>query len=276
MRRLLSANFARLRKNRLFWVAAALLAALSAFTMAMNVSTAWAWEEYGEKLYFDECYFMLSPFIGLFITVTAVLFLSVDYGDGTIRNKITAGHTRAEIYSANLLTCVFISAVFDAVWLAFGLVGLPFMECGRGLGEILLYALVTLLFSVTAGAVAALVGMLISGRAGSAVTALLLFLGLLMLSSAIVIQLGEPETVQYMTMTENGMEMVGPIANPQYIGGALRVALELVVNALPSGQAVMLSNMELAHPVLAVSLSVFLTAVVSACGMFAFGRKDIR
>lgn len=276
MSRLLSANFARLKKNKLFWAALALIAAISAFAMIMNISQLKEWEAYGKKLYFDSCYFVLSPFIGLFITVTIVFFLGVDYSDGTIRNKITAGHTRAEIYSANLITCIFVSTLFDVVWLAFGLVGLPFMECEQGIGQILIYVLITLLFSISTGAIAALVGMLISSKAISATTAILLFFGLLMVSSYIILQLDEPEMYSYMEMTADGAQMVGPVKNPQYIGGALRVVLECIVNTLPSGQAIMLSNMALQHTVFDIVLSVFLSVVVSAIGLIIFNRKDIK
>ena len=276
MGRLLSANFARLKKNNLLWVALVFMAAISVFTMIMNISQSKEWETYGEKLYFDSCYFLLSPFIGLFITVTIVFFLGVDYSDGTIRNKITAGHKRVEIYSANLITCVFVSTLFDVVWLAFGLIGLPFMECEQGIGEILIYVLITLLFSISTGAIAALVGMLISNKAGSTTTAILLFFGLLIVSSYIILQLDEPEMYSYMAMTNEGTQIVGPIKNPQYIGGALRVVLECIVNTLPSGQAVMLSNMALQHTVFDIVVSVFLTVIVSAIGIIAFNKKDIK
>ena len=77
-------------KNMLFWVALVLMAAISLFTMTMYIFQSKEWAIYGEELYFDSCYFVLSPFIGLFITVVIVFFLGVDYSDGTIRNKITS------------------------------------------------------------------------------------------------------------------------------------------------------------------------------------------
>lgn len=276
MSRLLSANFSRLGKNKLFLFALALMAALSVFTMVQYVLEADKAEAYGYSIYFDECYFIMAPFIGLFITVVAIFFLSTDYGDGTIRNKITAGHTRAEIYSANLITCVFISALFDVVWLVFGLVGLPFMECSQGIGQMLLYALVTLLFNISAAAIVTLVGMLISNKAISVTVSILLFFGLLMVLSYIIIALDEPEMYGYMEMTADGMQMVGPVENPQYISGALRVVFECIANTLPYGQAIMLSNMALEHIVFNIAASVFLMVIVSAIGIIAFNKKDIK
>ena len=121
-----------------------------------------------------------------------------------------------------------------------------------------------------------MIGMLISNKAISVTTAILQFFGLLMVTSYIILQLDEPEMIQYMQMTDEGMQMVGPVTNPQYIGGALRVVLECVVNTLPSGQAVMLSNMELEHTVFDIVVSAFLTVIVSAIGLLIFNKKDIR
>ncbi|MDE6031024.1 MAG: ABC transporter permease, partial [Oscillospiraceae bacterium] len=257
MSRLLSANFARLGKNRLFWVALALTAALSVYVAIQYILLTEEWNAAGETLHFETGYFTLAPFIGLPITLVIIFFLGTDYSDGTIRNKITAGHTRTEIYCANLITCVFISSLIDIVWLVFGLIGLPFMECGQGIGQMLLYASVSLLFSISTGAIVALVGMLISGRAGAVAISVILYFGFLIDASPIIMRLDEPEMHSYMEMTAEGMQIVGPIANPQYVGGTLRVVYEFIVNTLAAGQAIMLSNLELEHPVFDLVVSAF-------------------
>ncbi len=276
MSRLLSANFARLKKSSLFWVALALSAALSVFIMAQRIMTVDEWRKYGAELHFESCFFEATPFVGLAITVVIIFFLGTDYSDGTIRNKITAGHTRVEIYSANLLTAIFIGVLLDAVWLVFGLIGLPFMECGLSIGQMLLYVLVTLLFSISTGALVALAGMLISSKAGSSTVSIMMFFGFLIAASMIIIRLDEPEMHSYMEMTAEGMQMVGPVANPQYVGGALRVVYECIANTLPAGQAIMLSNMELEHPVFDIVISAFLSLFVSAVGLMIFNKKDIK
>lgn len=276
MSRLLSANLMRLRKNKLFWASLVVIAALSLFIMVQYVLRAKEWEEYGETLYFESAYFTAVPFIGLIITVTVIFFLGTEYGDGTIRNKLIAGNTRTEVYSANLLTAVFVGVLLDAVWLVCGLIGLPFMECGTGIGEMLLYAAVTLLFSISTGALVTLTGMLISNKAGSSTVSILLFFGLLIFASYLITRLDEPEMYSYMEMTAEGMQMVGPIENPSYVGGAQRVVYECIANTLPSGQAIMLSNMALEHPVFDIAVSAFLSLIVSAAGLMIFNKKDIK
>lgn len=276
MSRLLSANFARLGKNRLFRVAITFTAALSVFVITQYIFLAEDWREAGETLHFENGYFTLGPIIGLPITLVIIFFLGAEYSDGTIRNKIIAGYTRAEIYLANLITCAFISSLIDMVWLVCGLIGLPFMECGRGTGQMLLYAAVTLLFSVSAGATASLIGMLNSRKSFAVAISVTLFFGFLCIASYLILRLDEPEMYSYAEMTAEGMQLMGPIENPSYVGGAQRVVYECIANTLPSGQAIMLSNMQLEHPVFDIAVSAFLSVTVSAIGIVAFNKKDIK
>ncbi|MDE7194891.1 MAG: ABC transporter permease subunit, partial [Oscillospiraceae bacterium] len=246
------------------------------FVMVQYALMANEWEEYGETLYFESVYFTAVPFVELFITVMIIFFLGTEYGDGTIRNKLIAGNTRTDIYSANLLTAVFVSVLLDAVFLVCGLIGLPFMECGAGFGKMLLYSAVTLFFSISTGAIVTLVGMLVTNKAGSSTISILLFFGLLIFASFLITRLNEPEMHSYMEMTSEGLQLVGPIVNPSYVGGAQRVVYECITNTLPSGQAIMLSNMELEHPVFDIAVSAFLSAAVSAAGLMIFNKKDIK
>lgn len=276
MSRLLSANFVRLRKNKLFWVAITFTAALSVFVIIQYILLVEDWREAGETLHFESGYFTLGAIIGLPITLVIIFFLGTDYSDRTIRNKIIAGHTRAGIYLANLITCVFISLLIDIVWLACGLIGLPFMECGQEAGQMLLYVAVTLLFSVSTGAIASLIGMLNSHKSFAVAISVTLFFGFLLFASYLILRLDEPEMCSYMDMTAEGMQMVGPIENPSYVGGAQRVVYECIANTLPSGQAIMLSNMALEHPVFDIAVSAFLSLIVSAAGLMIFNKKDIK
>ena len=55
------------------------------------------------------------------------LFLSVEYAEGTIRNKLTVGHTRREVYLSSFLT-VFAACVCMALaWLVGSLAGVPLL-----------------------------------------------------------------------------------------------------------------------------------------------------
>ena len=108
------------------------------------------------------------------------------------------------------------------------------------------------------------------------VAAILLALALLILGNSFYNALCEPETISPAIMTENGFEIGEPEPNPDYISGTLRTVYQFAVDALPSGQAILLANQELARPGLSLAASAGLILLVSAIGMAIFRRKDLK
>ena len=105
---LLSTNFFRIRRDLLFWLALCVcLVGGIAFGMGFRGTPA-----------FDDFY--AFPF---FVALCAFLslFLGREYGDGTLRNKVTAGHRRGQIYLAYFLVSLAVGLLFLAAFL------LPFM-----------------------------------------------------------------------------------------------------------------------------------------------------
>ena len=105
MKDLLSAGFARLWKSPVFWVlegAAALFAAVVyglALVNAHHFGPAWAAERANANFFVEMMY--LGPALAIF----AGFYTGVEHSDGTIRNKLSAGHLRRNVYLANLLVC---------------------------------------------------------------------------------------------------------------------------------------------------------------------------
>lgn len=119
MRNLLSANFARLWKSPVFWVleGAAALFAIVVYGLAMvnthDFGSAWAAERANANFFVEMMY--LGPALAIF----AGFYTGVEHSDGTIRNKLSAGHLRRNVYLANLLVC---AAVGSLLLLTHGLV----------------------------------------------------------------------------------------------------------------------------------------------------------
>ena len=105
MRNLLSANFARLWKSPVFWVlegAAALFAAVVYGLALMNAhdfGPAWAAERANANFFLEMMY------LGSALAIFAGFYTGVEHSDGTIRNKLSTGHLRRNVYLANLLVC---------------------------------------------------------------------------------------------------------------------------------------------------------------------------
>ena len=122
MRELMAANLVRLRKTPLFWGAALLHGAFALF----RIYTIFDDRKYGYQTTLDEALFTYIMIAGLVMAVFIAVFLGTEYSDGTIRNKIAAGHSRSCIYLANLLTVCLACLIFTAVYLLAALaVGLP-------------------------------------------------------------------------------------------------------------------------------------------------------
>lgn len=96
------------------------------------------------------------------------------------------------------------------------------------------------------------------------------------LGSVIYNALCEPEFASAAVMTVNGFEIGEPLPNPSYVSGALRDVYQFAVDALPTGEAILLANQELARPVLSLCASAALTLLVSAAGIALFRWKNLK
>lgn len=277
MRKLLAANFMRLRQDKVFWLAVVVMLACSVLIMYNGCRQAAMDEmsEYPFKL--EEFYFNLAPVVGLFCAVFCSLFLGAEYSEGTIRNKLVVGHSRAGVYAANLVTCAAATLAFVLAWLLGGLVGIPALGPWQlGTAGLLVYILLAVLFSIALAAIFTFVGMSFSGRAVGTVAAMLLYLGLLILASMLYNRLCEPEMYSGVIITAEGMEMGEPKPNPFYISGSLRQLYQFIVDFLPTGQGILMANLELAHPLRMALSSLAIIAATTLGGIALFRKKDLK
>lgn len=103
MKRLFALEFSRLRRQTSTWVIAFIILALGGFNVLISLAFSFT-EEDGTRLFIFttrsilESSFQLGQIQILLIGVIASLFISSDISQGTIRNKIIAGHSKFEIY----------------------------------------------------------------------------------------------------------------------------------------------------------------------------------
>lgn len=94
MLKLLYSGFQRLFKNKLLLICSAVVFALSLFAGGQIVRSS-------QKIYVDAQYFMEDtlfvtlPYMAFYCATFVSLFLGIEYEQGTIRNKLLVGHTRA-------------------------------------------------------------------------------------------------------------------------------------------------------------------------------------
>ena len=109
---LLSATLPRAFKTKRFIFSILIMISIPSLIMWVSVS-------FEDTLYMDSFPFFMNTFLPMIIAITGGLFISKDYTNNTIRNKIIVGHSRPSIYMANWITSVIMTLVLFAVYLLF-------------------------------------------------------------------------------------------------------------------------------------------------------------
>lgn len=275
MNKLFSANSLRLKKSKIFWGCLIVTIGFSVWAMCLGCNAA---RMYGRETTLDDYLFKIVPYLGLVLAPFAAVFLGVEYGEGTLRNKLIVGHTRENIYLANLATCACAALAMAALDLTGGFaagapqVGLWQGGAGRLVSQILVYAGI----AVSLAAFFTMIGMLSTRRASTMAISLFGYLLLLVMASYFYNALLEPEMASEMIVTQNGIEIGDPSPNPGYIGGTQRVLYQFMMILLPTGQAIQMANAEYGPALPQVALSLGMAAVFTAIGLALFRRKDIK
>ena len=115
MKNLVKINLKRLFSN-IFYIIGLMLAAVITFVAVKTGQVA------GILMVADsnKMMQMLSAAIIAFFCIFSGAFICVEYSDGVIKNKIAAGHSRAEIYASHLFTQLIAEAVMIVVWIIAG------------------------------------------------------------------------------------------------------------------------------------------------------------
>ena len=127
MNKLLWANWARLRQYKAFWLTLAGVFLCSLLSIWSGSRAAEQLAQSGFVRTLDSYFFALATFLGGLYAVFFSLFLSAEFSDGTVRNKLMVGHSRVHIYLADYLVCLAACLAFAAMWLLGGLPGLLWM-----------------------------------------------------------------------------------------------------------------------------------------------------
>ena len=275
MRKLISADFCRLRRDKVFWIGTLAMLALTVALMLVYCQE--ALKDFSEFQYaLDDSYFNYAIFIGLPIAVYVSLFLGTEYSDGTIRNKLVVGHTRRDIYLSHLFTNIVSGLSMLLASLLGGLVGIPFLGTWKMGKMVLVFLLISVLFIISYAAIFTLIGILCSNKAIAAVLTILLFLGLMYFTSYLNYSLREPEMINGLIITQEGVQMGDSSPNPRYLTGIKREIYQFVIDFLPTGQNWQMLELNVLNPVRMIVSSIVLAIVTTLGGIFAFERKDLK
>lgn len=259
MQRLIFAGFYRLKTSRLFWFFIAAETVWSAFL-------AWLLYCFGnieENLFL--MIFMPMFYLGVAEAVFCGFYIGTDYSDGTVRNKIAVGQTRANVYLSNLVICSFagaaalithMAAFFGAGAFLIGSAVFPqviFLKYICALANVLTFAS---LFTMTST--------LCSKTASAAVANIFISLGLIVAGVYAYAYYNQP------AVFSDGS------ANPRYVGGAARAVLGFLEAVLPTSSALeVMARNSYAVCLRIIFCSLAEAAIFSLIGLRAFKRKNI-
>ncbi len=276
MRKLLSANFSRLWKDKVFWFCMGAMLVYSVVYMLNGCRQATvAMSEYNYCI--DKYYFHFAVVIGAFCALFSSMFLGTEYSDGTIRNKIIVGHTRTGIYLANLISVFAATLLIMVAWLIGALAAVPVLGVWEmGVPNLLAYLFIAVMFEAAFSAIFTFICMQSTNKAVTVAVSMLLFLGLLVFSSKICNALDEPEMTSSVIITANGMEMSEPAPNPNYVRGVTRMIYEFITDFLPSGQGLQMWQLEIRNSVRMLMSSIAIMVLTTSGGIIVFKRKDLK
>lgn len=277
MRKLMRANLYHLFRNKIFWLELAAAAFFAAWIAIANYSP--EFQAGADRLYLDDVFFNFYQILSVFLAAGIGLIVGTEYSDGTLRNKLVAGHSRSTVYFSLLFTGM-ISTVL--VLVAHGAITyvLGRFLFGNVQMPVLQFVELVLLAALDAFVLAALftaIALNCSSKAASAVICLILSLMLAFGANVIGNKLTEPEmTYDGIVITQNGIEFGEMIHNPAYISGMTRKVFEFVYDLLPSGQFMQIQTMDLERMIRWAPLALLLLIGITAVGCGIFRKRDIR
>lgn len=277
MRKLIAANFARLRKEKIFWCILVTVAGLSLINIFNSARSYKVMMESGYIMTLDDYYFNQAPLMGIFIALFSSLYLGTEYSDGVLRNKLIIGHKRQHIYYANFAICSVAALSILTVWLVIGALGFYLIgPMEMGVTGYLGYMAVSIGFAISSVALFTLVGSLSTNKAMTIVYSAVLFIVLAITASGLYDRLCEPEFNEGMMYINGQFVTQEPTANPLYLSGADRLICQSALELIPNGQALLLSDVAIENPFRAILFSVVFTIGVLTLGCYLFRRKDIK
>lgn len=268
MRNLLHANLRRMVRSKAFLFA--VLAEL-AYT-ALVVLACWdhcaAGDMYTLEFLLTAGYVLLSyvPLSTLILAPLLSLYLGADYGNSTLRNKLIVGHTRSEVYLADLLACVLVSVALDILHLLTAgiLCARPILDVSGALlrfplWQVLAWVGVSLLARAAWAAVVKLVVTALGNRTAASIVVLLL-----VAAAALIATKGIGE-ISYLSR------------HLEEAGNAGRMGIwQLALDVMPTGQYYQVSRLDTPNLWRLPLLSLAVIAASTGAGLLLFRRRDLK
>lgn len=280
MRRLLSANLVRMWKSKIFWV----LEIISAIAgIVMSGLAVYNTKKIGDSWFLvnGNYYFWLELiYIGVVVALFISFFVGTEYENGTIRNKLSVGHCRRDIYLMNYLIGNIAGLLFTVTHITVSLlVGFPFLGAllWESLAAVSWRIIGTVAIILCYAAIFTFLAMLDNSKARNGAISLVLSLVIALGGLYTYGRLQEPEFTSKMVMQEDGSFLREEgVPNSRYLSGTARDVYTVADALLPSAQALRIANSEGEFSTLSLICLAGVAIAFTSGGVVAFKKKDIR
>ena len=288
MYKLLNASFSRLRKNKIFLGLVILTIIIAVFMLV---------SEYLNKVKYSSVFgissnttdILLTNFIniiGFFIAIFTSLFVGAEYSDGTIRNKIVAGHSRKNIYLSNLIVSIIVGLILEFIYLIIiSIVAIPlFGSIQMTFSQFAFILLDMIMIIIAYSSIFNFIALICSNITISTVSSLLLILIMFVIDMLLSPTANSTEYIQKnKVMDEQGNITYEIVKNEDYLGKIIQTTCKTIINFNPVSQAIEISgnkinmneedfnNMKV-YPLYSLGLIIIITAI----GIYLFNIKELK
>ena len=288
MYKLLNASFSRLRKNKIFLGLVILTIIIAAFMLI---------SEYLDKVKYSSV-FGISPnttdilltnfinIIGFFIAIFTSLFVGAEYSDGTIRNKIVAGHSRKNIYLSNLIVSIVVGLILEFIYLIIiSIVAIPLLgSIQMTFSQLAVILLDIIMIIIVYSSIFNFIALICSNITISTVTSLLLILIMFVTDMFLSPTANSTEYIQKnKVMDEQGNITYEIVKNEDYPGKIIQTTCKTIINFNPVSQAIEISGNKIEmneedfnnlkrYPLYSLGLIIIITAI----GIYLFNIKELK
>lgn len=288
MYKLLNASFSRLRKNKIFLGLVILTIIIAAFMLI---------SEYLDKVKYSSVFgissnttdILLTNFIniiGFFIAIFTSLFVGAEYSDGTIRNKIVAGHSRKNIYLSNLIVSIVVGLILEFIYLIIiSIVAIPLLgSIQMTFSQFAFILLDMIMIIIVYSSIFNFIALICSNITISTVSSLLLILIMFVTDMFLSPTANSTEYIQKnKVMDEQGNITYEIVKNEDYPGKIIQTTCKTIINFNPVSQAIEISgnkinmneedfnNMKV-YPLYSLGLIIIITAI----GIYLFNIKELK
>lgn len=271
---LLNSGFTRLKKSKIFWV----LIVFSIFLALFVISTSYSdMKKYESVIEVEQLIINYSTIIGIAISIFTSIFLGVEYSDGAIRNKISIGHKRVNIYLSNLIITTITSLLAYIVWIVvIATIGIPlFGEITMPVLSLLMLLGCILVAIIAYSSIFTFIAMMISNKTITAIVSIMLAFGFMIFALTCMKVLETPEYIQEASVVEGDMKFE-EVLNPKYPSENKKKVFQALLDVNPSGQMFQIAGRGNANLKILPLYSLGILVVFTSAGIMLFNKKEIK